>query len=380
MASGKEDKKMAEKQEQKEQRSTREGKAAEQSIAAGGSKAGETIARGSQGVEEAVEESARAWEETIHKTAQAGGNLAQRGLRAGGEGTRQFVESSSRQVSQLGEQIATSTQQMMEDIGALMRLPTVAGSGLQQLQQAASGVVDKMVQANTKTAEELFRIANPAAVFAFQQRFLQQYVRGFMEASGDILRVTRQIAEDQLQPLEEYTRQAKQRQDPEAQRGEREQKAEKVADVMTPNVQIANPNQSVQEIARLMGEADTGAVPVGENDRLVGMITDRDIAVRVAAEGKDPKQVRVREVMSSEVRYCYEDEDLQHVAENMAEQQVRRLPVVNRGKRLVGIISLGDIATRERPHIVGRALRGISQAGGQHSQSAYAGARPSRSK
>jgi CBS domain-containing protein len=369
---------MTDKQEQKEQRSSREGKTAEQSFAVGGRKVGETIARGSREAEQSLEESARALGETIHETAQAGGNLAQRGLRASGEGARQFAETSSRQVGQLSEQIATSTQQMMEDLEALMRLPNVAGTGLQQLQQAASGVVDKMVQANTKTAEELFRMANPAAVFAFQQRCLQQYMHGFIEASGDILRLTRQIAEDQLQPLEEYTRQAKRRQGKEGQRGAREQKGEKVADVMTPHVEIASPNQSVQEIARLMVDADTGVLPVGENDRLVGMITDRDIAVRVAAEGKDPKQVRVREVMSPEVRYCYEDEDLEHVAENMAEQQVRRLPVMNRGKRLVGIISLGDIATRERPHTAGLALRGISQAGGQRSQSAYAGARPGR--
>jgi CBS domain-containing protein len=135
----------------------------------------------------------------------------------------------------------------------------------------------------------------------------------------------------------------------------------------------------VQEIARIMAEVDTGALPVGENDKLIGMITDRDIAVRVAAAGKDPKQVRVREVMTPDVRYCYEDEDLQHVAGTMAEQQVRRLPVMNRQKRLVGILSLGDLGTAAPPQAAKTALRGIARPTEQHRQQpAYAGQKPRR--
>jgi CBS domain-containing protein len=111
-------------------------------------------------------------------------------------------------------------------------------------------------------------------------------------------------------------------------------------------------------------------MPVGENDRLVGMITDRDIAIRAVAQGKGP-DTPVREVMSTEqVLYCFEDEDLEHVAQNMGDTQVRRLPVVNREKRLVGIVSLGDIARKEDRKTAGKAVREVSKPGGQHSQRA----------
>src|SRR5688500_3847927 len=117
-----------------------------------------------------------------------------------------------------------------------------------------------------------------------------------------------------------------------------------VRDAMTRDVRIANPGQPIRDVARVMAEIDAGSMPVGENDRLVGMITDRDITVRAVAQGKGPDTL-VRDVMSAEqVLYCFEDEDIDEVAKNMADVKVRRLPVVNRDKRLVGIISLGDLA------------------------------------
>jgi len=119
-------------------------------------------------------------------------------------------------------------------------------------------------------------------------------------------------------------------------------------------------------VAKIMDEINAGSMPVGDNDRLVGMITDRDIAIRAVAQGKGP-DTPVREVMSSEkVLYCYDDEELEHVAENMGDIQVRRLPVLNRDKRLVGIIALGDIARAEAGDGTGEALSLISQPGGQH--------------
>jgi CBS domain-containing protein len=108
-------------------------------------------------------------------------------------------------------------------------------------------------------------------------------------------------------------------------------------------------------------------VPVGENDRLVGMITDRDIAVRAVAQGKGP-DTPVRDVMSKDVKFCYDDEDLEHVADNMGELQVRRLPVVNRDKRLVGIVALGDIARSEDHETTGETTAAVSRPGGRHRQ------------
>jgi CBS domain-containing protein len=142
----------------------------------------------------------------------------------------------------------------------------------------------------------------------------------------------------------------------------------KVRDAMSRDVRIAMPDESIRNAARLMAELDAGVLPVGEGDKLIGVITDRDIAVRAVALGKEPS-THVREVMSQEVLYCYEDQDLPAVAKNMAEQQVRRLPVVNRDKRLVGIISLSDIAHHENARIPGEAVSRISQPGGAHSQS-----------
>src|ERR671923_2950761 len=107
----------------------------------------------------------------------------------------------------------------------------------------------------------------------------------------------------------------------------------RVSDAMTREVRVATPGQSIREVAKIMAEIDAGSLPVGENDRLVGMITDRDIAIRAVAEGKGP-DTPVRDVMSTEqVLYCYDDQDLAEVAKNMGDQQVRRLPVVNREKR-----------------------------------------------
>jgi CBS domain-containing protein len=141
----------------------------------------------------------------------------------------------------------------------------------------------------------------------------------------------------------------------------------RVSEAMTRDVRIATPGQSIREVAKIMGELDAGAMPVGENDRLIGMITDRDIAIRAVAQGKGP-DTPVREVMSKEVKYCYEDEDLEHVAHNMGDIQVRRLPVVNRDKRLVGIVSLGDVAQNEDTETTGEATAGVSQRGGKHRQ------------
>jgi CBS domain-containing protein len=143
----------------------------------------------------------------------------------------------------------------------------------------------------------------------------------------------------------------------------------RVSEAMTREVRVASPGQSIRDVAKIMAEIDAGSMPVGDNDRLVGMITDRDIAIRAVALGKGP-ETPVREVMSSDqVLYCYEDEELDHVAKNMSQQQVRRLPVVNREKRLVGIVSLGDLANREGKAAT-KAVSGVSKPGGSHSQSA----------
>ena len=143
----------------------------------------------------------------------------------------------------------------------------------------------------------------------------------------------------------------------------------RVSEVMTREVQMANPEQPICDAARLMAEIDAGALPVSDGERLVGMITDRDIAVRAVAQQKPPT-TRVRDVMSEEVLYCFDDQELDDVAQNMGDIKVRRLPVVNRDKRLVGILSLGDLAKGENAATTGQAMAEISVPGGAHSQRA----------
>ena len=144
----------------------------------------------------------------------------------------------------------------------------------------------------------------------------------------------------------------------------------KAADCMTCDVRIASPDWSLKAAAMAMAECDAGALPVGENDRLVGMITDRDIAIRAVACGLGP-EAKVGEAMTREVRYCFEDDNLDEVLEQMSEQQIRRMPVLSREKRLVGIVSLSDLANRDRKARAGDALRHIARPGGEHNQTLH---------
>jgi CBS domain-containing protein len=141
-----------------------------------------------------------------------------------------------------------------------------------------------------------------------------------------------------------------------------------VREAMTTDVIVVTPDQTLQTAAHLMQKHDCGVLPVGENDKLVGMITDRDMAVRAIAQGKGPN-TKVREVMTEEVKYCFDDQDLAEVMKSMGVHQIRRLPVINRGKRLVGVVSLGDIARANGSEWqAGAALRKVARPGGEHRQ------------
>lgn len=140
-----------------------------------------------------------------------------------------------------------------------------------------------------------------------------------------------------------------------------------VREAMTSDVKLVDSHQSIQDAARMMAECNVGSLPVGDNGRLVGMITDRDIAIRAVAAGK-AANTQVGQVMSKEVKYCFDDEDVSHVAQNMGDIQLHRLVVLNRDKRLVGIVALADIANCEGAGAAGEMVCGIStpqQSGGR---------------
>jgi CBS domain-containing protein len=135
----------------------------------------------------------------------------------------------------------------------------------------------------------------------------------------------------------------------------------KVSDTMTRDVRVVRPDQSIREAADVMLATDVGALPVRDGDRLIGVITDRDIAIRAVAQGKSP-DTPIRNVMTEQVCYCFDDQDVADIARNMAEIQLRRLPVVDRDKRLVGIVSIADIALSDgNGDATARAMQGVSK-------------------
>ena len=138
-----------------------------------------------------------------------------------------------------------------------------------------------------------------------------------------------------------------------------------VNQAMSRKVQVCRPDQSIRDVARMMSDADIGSLPVGDDDRLVGMVTDRDITVRAVGQGLGP-DTPVRQVMTAEVKYCFDDEEVDDVARNLGSQQLHRLPVVNRDKRLVGFLALADLANADQDGATATAVEGISRPGAAH--------------
>lgn len=141
----------------------------------------------------------------------------------------------------------------------------------------------------------------------------------------------------------------------------------KVSDCMCRNVRLCSPDDSLRDVARKMKEADAGALPVGDKNRLIGMITDRDIVLRAVAEGKG-LDTPVREVMTWQVYYAFDDEDLEKAAETMSELKIRRLPVLNHQRQMVGILSLGDVWSSAEAPLAAAAVNELARQAGSHMQ------------
>lgn len=133
-------------------------------------------------------------------------------------------------------------------------------------------------------------------------------------------------------------------------------------EIMTNNVEIISPDAPVKDAAAKMKALNIGALPVCDGDRLVGLLTDRDITVRATAEGRNPANTKIREIMTPDIAYCFDDQDVEEAAHLMAEKQIRRMPVLDRNKRLVGIISLGSLAVHTRDDkLAGDILKQVSK-------------------
>ena len=140
-----------------------------------------------------------------------------------------------------------------------------------------------------------------------------------------------------------------------------EPKKVRVKDIMSKNVTWVGPDLSLQDAAKKMRELDIGCLPVGKDDRLIGMITDRDIACRAVADGDDPAETVIAETMSKGVTYCFEDQDVSEAAHLMEQKQIHRLPVLNRQKRMVGMVSLGDIGLHAPHELAGEVVEAVAR-------------------
>ncbi len=332
---------------------------------AGAARAGaQTARRAGEAGSEVLRRGGDAAADSMRHLGDAAGAAMHRGTEAAAEGQRNLVHHAARHFEETGERIALAMQDSAHDMRALLVLPGLSRDGMDHVRASVGSMVEGVLRTNMRMAQEIFRMVSPANTIELQRRLGAEYLDTMLHSSVMLLRAARHAADDALRPLEDHVEERRRRRHGGADGHGR------VGDVMATEVSIASPDDTVQRAAQLMRETDAGALPVGEGDRLVGMVTDRDVTLRLVAEGRDPSQTRVREVMTPEVRYVFEDEDLDHVADNMAEQQVRRLPVMNREKRLVGVISLADLARRGHGDLAARVQGGVGRAGGGQVQAA----------
>ena len=134
-----------------------------------------------------------------------------------------------------------------------------------------------------------------------------------------------------------------------------------VKNEMTSKIEVVNPGTSVKEVSQKMRDLNIGVLPVCDNNRLVGIVTDRDITIRLTAEGKDSGSTKVKEIMSSKVEWCFEDDEVEKIAAKMESKKIRRLPVINHDKKLVGMLSLGDLALRGSRETACEILEKVSE-------------------
>lgn len=333
--------------------------ASERRPASGGFAAGERTA---QAARDTTQQAGEALRRGATASAEATGSAVQTGTQAMDaltEGHRRLLGQAADRMQKIGYRMVDAVQETTDGFRTFTRFPAASADNLRDLQAEWSGALAGAVRSNMRTVQDLFRVSDPTPLMNVQRRFVNDWLGNMLQGTGTFVRFARNTAEQTLHPIDALIERRWQTQGRESaiEHGEGV-----VADVMSSHIRLANPEDTIQQATRLMRDEDTGVLPVGEGDRLVGVVTDRDVALRVAAEGKDPARTKVREVMTQEVKYVFDDEDLGHVAENMAEQQVRRLPVVNRNKRIVGVISVGDLARASRSgHYAGRAMHGITR-------------------
>jgi CBS domain-containing protein len=300
--------------------------------------------------------------EAAGQSMQAGAQAARgAGQAARDTGTR-VAGQADEVVRQLAEAAAVYqgvARRLAEELRALVRAPVAATGGAQEFSRAWAEWLQGVFATNARFSRQALLARSLPEVAQIHARFVEDSLAALRESGVRLLEAAGELAERAIDPLQQGGGGG----------GSVDGGAVTIADVMSRDACLTGPDETVQEAAAAMARADLGALPVGEGDRIVGMLTDRDVAVRVAAAGKDPAKAKVREAMTPGVEHCFEDEEVGALAERMAALKVRRLPVLDRDKRLVGVVSLGDLAAGQADAaLAGRALGGIARAGGPHRQ------------
>ncbi len=266
-------------------------------------------------------------------------------------GDRTMFEDMAAEFDRFSRQMARTMEQGTVNLHEAMLQPADTAETLRDLQDAMTAMINGVMQSNLRLTLALLHMDGPSAMLEAQHRFIQDYGDALLHGGSTFIHLTRRTADRTLHPIQ-------QRIDRLRRKGHDHPPV--VSDVMSADVHVVTPEDTVQQATRLMRDDDTGVLPVGEGDRLVGIVTDRDVTLRVVAEGRDPQRTKVREVMSTEPSFVFDDVALEQAADDMQAREIRRLPVVNRSRRVVGMVSATDLA---RGGLSGRVREARSAAG-----------------
>jgi CBS domain-containing protein len=284
-------------------------------------------------------------------------------MRRAADAPRSVGESAARHMQDVATHLATAVQDSTRDMQDAFALRGPNSEDLRDLSESVGTVVEGMMRGNARIMQAFFRMASPAAAIDLQRHAAAECLDTMLHGTATLLRAAHRAADHGLRPLEEHAARRRRRHAGHANgNGEGH---DRVADVMRTAPPVVSPDDTVQRAVQLMREADLGGLPVRDGDRLIGMVTDRDIALRLGAEARDPTQARVRDVMTPDVPFVFEDDAVAHVAEDMAGQRLRRLPVLNRERRLVGVVSLVDLARKDRAPPIGADRSGTAADAGR---------------
>ncbi|HEX3346946.1 MAG TPA: CBS domain-containing protein, partial [Acetobacteraceae bacterium] len=259
------------------------------------------IQRSSGVIGEAVRQGANTAADNVEEAGAAASRTMRRSAGAFASGQRDLAEETARRVEEIGHRIGDAVQSGTEDLSLWLNFHADASDSMQDLQHGVETLLNGVIRTNMQATQRLIHLVDPGAVVDMQRQFVRDYLAALMQGAAGIARAVHRAADEGLRPVEEKLQERASAAQRRNGRNGQHHDGRAVGDFMTRNVRVASPEDSVQQAARMMRDEDTGVLPVGDGDRLVGMVTDRDVALRLVAEGRDPAQTKVREVMTPEI-------------------------------------------------------------------------------